>query len=447
MAITPQQARAELARRELARRGVPLEAPQQPNMMQTLSGLQQGVENKIAQRPSVLGELEQDPLTAQRVMQHPVGSLLLRPVRMGAQLLEGGAASAGLAAQRGDLGGVIPEAYQAFTGRRPAELGDIMRGVDAPEGVSATVGMMGSLGLGGRGPAKEVGKGAGAVGRKAGQAVSNIPYPFKDVIKYSKPKNRINLVDDVYNKYMQFRQDLTDIFGGEYEKIVGESKNRVNLMNPINEWFQDHGTNIMNNQDFKKAFKSGDPTANKIYKIIQGLTDPNTDPKLIRKLSDMSVQEADDFRKYFEGLPGIRSKLKLSFNKGKGMVDLTNDERILLDLSKRIKGEVIDKEPMLGGLNEFYAQGKNDINIFRQNILGKNKDSTLKNLRSYSNNPNFDFTRESSQRIFGNDTLKKIQDFNRAEDFKSLLIKLGIGAGVAAGGGTVAGIVGNKLKN
>ena len=30
MAITPQQARAELARRELARRGVPLEAPQQP---------------------------------------------------------------------------------------------------------------------------------------------------------------------------------------------------------------------------------------------------------------------------------------------------------------------------------------------------------------------------------------------------------------------------------
>ncbi len=408
MAVTPEQARAELARRELARRGVPLEVPSKQSLLPS--------EQRIADRPSAIADLAKDPTTLGRFKKHPLGTTL-RTLGGANEYFQGVPSSIGLDVQRGDYSKIPENIMKVVTGKRPAQFGDVYKGAGLPNWAANTVGLATDVVL----------APGGAFATK--QAVSKSTDPIKQIMKYSKSKNRMTLVDDVYNKYMQYRKDLTDIFGGEYEKIVGQSKNRVNLMNPVGEWFQDHGVNIMNNQDFKNAFKMGNPTANKIYKLIQGITNPNS--KI--NFNDVSVEDADSFRKYIEDLPGIRSKLKLSFKKGKGMVDFTNDERVLLDLAKRIKGEVIDNEPMLGGLNQFYAQGKSDINLFRQTMLGSNKVITQKNLRKYHSDPNLDFTRESAERILGKDTIKKIKEFNDAEKNWELIKKL-TGVGVAGAG-------------
>lgn len=397
-------------------------------------------EQRMAGRPSAIQDLIKDPTTLDRFIKHPLGTTL-RTMEGAVQLMEGVPASIAVDVQNRNFPKIPQHLMDVFSGNRVPQFGDVFAGAGVPEPLAATGGLLVSMGMGGL-------AGKAVKAEKAVKGAVAKPFnPIKNVIKYSKPQNRMSLLDDVRNSYLKYKKDLTDIFGGEYEKVISESNIKVNLSRPVMEWFEDHGKNVLNNKDFRDALKTKDPTANRIYKIIDAITNPNS--KL--NLDEVSASDADTFRKFIEGLPGIKSKLAMSFKKGKGMVDFTDDERILLDLANNIKSEIIGSHPTLGGLNDFYREGKNNINLFRKYILGPDIRATQSNIRKFNHAQDFDVVRTASQAILDKKTLKNVMDYSDADNFSQLLKQIQQRAitealPITVGAGAVGAYVANKIN-
>lgn len=100
-------------------------------------------EEKISQRPSMLGELIKDPTTLSRFLKHPVGTSL-RTAGGALELAEAIPADIGLALQAGKPGRIPSDIGKTLTGQRPAELGDVFRGVGTPEVLASTFGLLAS---------------------------------------------------------------------------------------------------------------------------------------------------------------------------------------------------------------------------------------------------------------------------------------------------------------
>ena len=153
MAITPQQARQELARRELARRGVtPSSATLGGQESPFYEQARQQTEQQIAERPSsiqYLRDVAQNPALAG---QHPFRtglSAVAAPFEAGESI----PANIGLAAQRGDLRQLPQQLLQGVMGERPAQIGDVYRasGVPTLQAMAAPAGLLLTGGTGIRG--------------------------------------------------------------------------------------------------------------------------------------------------------------------------------------------------------------------------------------------------------------------------------------------------------
>jgi len=98
-------------------------------------------EKLISQRPSMIQDLIKDPVTLNRMIQHPVGTPL-RAMGGALELTEGVPADIGLALQRGRPQDIAGDIGKTLTGQRPAQRGDIMRAVGVPEDIAATIGLV-----------------------------------------------------------------------------------------------------------------------------------------------------------------------------------------------------------------------------------------------------------------------------------------------------------------
>lgn len=158
MAITPEQARIELAKRELARRQSSQPIQEQPQTTE------ESIDQRIANRPSMMASLMEDPTTLQRFAQHPLGTTL-RTLGGAAELMQGVGASTALDLQRGQPQNILPNLMKVLQGQRPAEYGDVFRGAGLPEGAAATAGLATDLALspGGANVMAKVPKGLSAI--------------------------------------------------------------------------------------------------------------------------------------------------------------------------------------------------------------------------------------------------------------------------------------------
>ena len=131
-----------------------------------------GIEGKIAQRPSMLGELLKNPPTLETLKQHPFQTPL-KAMGAGFEAAEAPVASAGLALQRGNPSEIAPDMLKSFSGQRPAELGDIYRGVGTPEPIAALGGLLatGAKGM----PTEMLG---GIIGKGVGKGAELMKLPL-----------------------------------------------------------------------------------------------------------------------------------------------------------------------------------------------------------------------------------------------------------------------------
>ena len=122
----------------------------QPNEPQGFTGFlgekQAQTENLIAQRPSMMKSMVQDPATLARFRQHPLGTSL-RAAGGALELLEGIPSSVALALQRGRPQEIPQDVMSTITGNRPAQRGDITRAIGVPEPISAGIGLLSGASL------------------------------------------------------------------------------------------------------------------------------------------------------------------------------------------------------------------------------------------------------------------------------------------------------------
>lgn len=248
-----------------------------------------------------------------------------------------------------------------------------------------------------------------------------------NVAKYGKAENRLALEGKFKNDMMRYTNDLSNIFGGEYENIIKNSDKEINVGTAVKTWLEDHGDQIMQNEEFRKALSANNPQAKNLYRMMQSVVkDGGAIPE------KMSAQGADALQKFIKDLPGLKGKISQVYKNG--YADFTNSERVTLDLANKIKNEIIDSHPDLSSLNEFYAKGKTYIKDLRELSKGKS-DTLINNLREY--NPSkgrIDHIDAAAKEILSKGTYKEIKDFHSANSLFELLKKLGIGAATVGSG-------------
>lgn len=245
---------------------------------------------------------------------------------------------------------------------------------------------------------------------------------ISDIAKFSKPQNRIGLAEEARMAVSKSKNDLMNTFGGEAERIIGQSDKKINIEEPISN-FMEESKGLLENKEFIQDLKLGNPNAKRILDLVEKFGKEDFQKEL-------SAQGANDVSKYIKNLPSIKTKL----SKPAMFRDLTNDERILVNLSNDIKESVIKEHPDLQNLNEHYAETINDIKSIRGN-LRPNK--TIDNLKKYSSWD--DELKKSFERQVPKETIDKIKGFENSDKTAQMLKKLGIevgkGAAVMAGGG------------
>lgn len=218
MNITPQQARVELAKRELSKRGKSVSQDIQPGFdsdQQTLKANQ--VENAISNRPSNIDvNLPINPINLT-----PFGGSKMLPesgraLAGGMEIAEGIPADIGLAIQgavgsKGKSLKKLPmDIVKTLTGKRPAEFGDIYRASNVPvlssEPVASTGGLLTS--------ASNITP-SGAAGNKVGEAIGKFFSPAGKSIKRGVGKG-MSALSGVPEKSMQTAMDNPEVLNKGY---------------------------------------------------------------------------------------------------------------------------------------------------------------------------------------------------------------------------------------
>ena len=194
------------------------------------------VEQRIAERDNPIKALLEEARKPVNPKQYGMLSTMLQPLAFGMkglgaamQLVEAPLASAGLAAQRGEL--FTPQAgeeiVKSFTGERPAEFGDIMRSVNVPEPIASTTGMLGLMGLlnpkATASSTKKIITQPGKVAREAGQELSSLSRLTQQGIDKIKSKIPKPMGKDFVINRNKAAAQLLDETRSELGKAVGEA--------------------------------------------------------------------------------------------------------------------------------------------------------------------------------------------------------------------------------
>ena len=384
MPITPQQARAELARRELARRGVPIEQPQQPvgeiSTPQTFR--QNQLERQISQRPDLYNQAVQ--MLQQRLS--PEGQPFTIP-----QMANLGLKSLGGVLQRGESAIAAPfyemprgipamakGVKQAITGEKRYELGDIARQTGIPEPISAGLGLVGTGILGGA-----LAKGAGLT--KKATDLGKLETTYGRDISRNIIKQTSQMTDEAVDygmtkgwKNILTKENLNPQKG--YNFVLRAKRGLQNFYRNINNRYGEELDKISQNVDLDLPV---DNIKLSLQQRLQnnGIIDLNGNELRtpIDKVEKEILRIYDSF-KNISGNIGLKDIVKLK-NRLWGMVRKTalegnqpinSNERIIYDLQGEIgralqlAGEVLPSDRSilsLNQLNSWYAQNRTLFNM------------------------------------------------------------------------------------
>ncbi len=375
MPITPQQARAELARRELEKRGVSL--PQQPtgeiSTPQTFQ--QQDLEKRISQRPDIYGQAVQ---AFQQPPQSPLGYNPLEIANIGLKSL-GGIAQRGeatVAAPFYEMPRGIPAmakgVKQAITGEKRYELGDIARQARLPEPVSAGLGLLGTGILGGA-ITKWVGLGQKAqnltklettygkdIAKNIISQTTELPTPlvergmqrgWRRILTKANAKE-LDLPTKVSSYVMNSLDDITqneyDEFGKVLNKVKTGNVKAIDLNQVIENTLKQNG---YLDEAYNPTLKSRGSVVNKIMDFIDTAKSNKIKPD-----DNISIDVIQTFKKIIKNFVPEKNWI------GKTR-SLKGEQRLAKDLSNSLDNLIAYNS--YGIEDEAYTQAKRNYSIFK----------------------------------------------------------------------------------
>lgn len=425
MAITLEQAKIELAKRELERR------KENPNNSKSVNKSvsrindflpgKEKVNDLISKRSSPVDILREEVMQPWEPLKHPIKTAL-RPLVTGIktigapfQALESGVASAGLSAQAGDGPiDIIKSAAKGVAGKENAQLGDLVRttgfGGAGNELLSSIIGFSGMVG------------------------VSNLATKGKILEGANKIKNEIQVSREISkNKkafYLKNKAEALQEGHGEIKKSIGYEIGKIHDNignNPINSSDMIIADEVVSNipkvllNKFNRLTKSNITSGN--IKDTKGLIE-------LKKLVGRSIPD-----RVWNGLdsptPEQMALKDYYFELSDMIANYAGGSRSsLLDLNSKYK-KLINAGEVIGSLTK--------------DSLGLTNPTGLKNIRSTANQGKLEVMLNLSKEFMpkAGEIIKDIDKYNRNEMIQkaagSLLKTLGIGA---AGGAAYKAING-----
>ncbi len=418
MPITAQQAKAELARRELERRGVGLEPTQEQPQTLTNKLAEQGnwVQSGLLQTAKDVGTIpahyvNQLALNLPRAVANKFGIKYPETENPVANVLAKGAGVAGALTSPvgkaiqglGKLGAGMKLGSKMLQG---AKVGAITGAAYTP--TEDIVGIPQRFGQ-------------AATGAATGGLLTGLGYAIAKGKNWLNPKNQLKLADETRNSLTNAKNTLIEKYGEVYNRTIKQGQGKVSLQEPLLNLI-DESDDIVNtikgNSEISEALAKGDPTAKKVMNLV------NTFIEKPKEIPELTLQEADGLQKYIRNLPGIRTKLSSQY-KGR-QVDFTNAERVLLGLSNDIKAQVMNQSPEMNLVNKEYGQFMSNYKQIRPYLKWNNAITSFKNIHQLD-----PAVLEKIQQTVPKEVMNKILTLNRTERAAKLAKWIG---GIAAGG-------------
>ena len=390
MPITPQQARAELARRELIRR---------ESTPQTFQ--QQGLEQRISQRPDIYSQAVQG-IQQRFSPEGQRGFTFPQEANIGLQSL-GGVMQRGEAAianpflrKQGQFQNPITAIKEGITGQQLGELGDVARQAGLPEPISAVLGLAGTAFLGGA-----ISKWAG-LSQKANNLTKLQTSYGKDIsktiIKHTTglsdeavehgmkrgwrnvltkenldPEIPTRIASRLLNNLDEITQKEYDEFGKAIDKITTGNVKAIDLNQKVQDVLLREG---YIDSSFNPTMKFRGSVANKVFDFIEKATKSGIKPD-----DNIPVSVIRDFKKIIKGYIPEKNLL------GK-MRSLKGEQRFAKDLANQLDDLI--SYNAYGVEDEVYAQAKRRYSEFKNfekyiidsftNLEGQELKPTAKNI-------------------------------------------------------------------
>jgi hypothetical protein len=431
MSITPQQARAELARRELERRGVPLEEPQpipeqpqQPKPFWSAFGAE--ITPSMRQTNPYLSAIAQTGQDVATIPAHYFNQLafnLPRAVahKFGLQYPETTSPVANIAAKGAGIAGIVTSPLGKAIGRLAKLPVGARLGAKMLQGAK-----VGALGGAAYTPTEDIvgipqRLGQAATGTLAGGVLTGLGYAIAKGKNWLNPKNQLKLAEETRISLAKVKNNLIEKYGDVYNRTIKQGQGRVSLQEPLLNLI-DESDDIVNtikgNVEISEALAKGEPNAKRVMNIINQFIENKQVP------TNLSLQEADGLQKYIKNLPSIRNKLASQY-KGR-QVDFTNADRVLLNLANDIKSQVMNLAPEMNLVNKEYGQFMSNYKQIRPYIKWNNAITNFKNIHQLD-----PAILDKLQQTIPKDVMGKILSLNRTERAAKLAKWV---SGIAAGG-------------
>jgi len=379
------------------------DAPAQAPKNSILPGLEK-TEEKIAGREDLLSQF-MGRANLNTFMPNPPQNIADALQIMGgsAQRLEAMVSNAGLAAQRGEAGNILPEMMQGATGDRLGQLGDLVRTTEVGgpwnEALATSAGFLATLGLdklmtGGKVTAagKQVAKeGAEAIKNTGTQILSPIQQSVKDAVT-----KKTGFLDDVRSAFYDAKSDAVDQYGLGLEKLAEDNPDAaVTLRSVIDQL----NTEIAYEPKLRNAI-------NKVPYLANLLDNP-------KAANNLTLKEAQSI------VNDLQSKLPHTKLRGVGV---RADDIPLLDAIHDIKAQMVEAFPEIKELRKDYGKVLGDFNIIKNKI----KKGSLQG--SLENKFGDDELNEAAKRLLEKSPkiLERLKNYNRIRTVGSIAKKVGV---------------------
>ena len=384
------------------------------------------VEQEISQRRNPFEVLLEEGRTKQNIYEHPL-STIMQPLVFGMKaldiprrMIESPIASAGLAAQRGEL--FTPQAgkeiIQGFTGERVAELGDIPYAAGVPRPISSTIGLLSMMGLmspkatlksAKRLATQPVSMAKEAIGEIKGgvQAVRQRIFPAKGLAT-----KETRFAEKVRTSVYDAKHDAVEKFGVDIDNLAKANPNKsVSLRNAVDR--------------LKTEWNDLTPEAQRVFSKVPKFKDMLNNPDLA---NNVTLKDTQDIINYFN--TKVPKTIKYQH------LDI-------LDTLDDIRTSQLDAFEGMEEVRANYAKVKQNFDIIKNKVkVGQ----TLNNVAKNWDDP--EIKKAADTLLSGKDILKDISNYQRnlkILKFTGLATKLAVkGAATGLGLGTILRLFGIK---
>lgn len=276
------------------------------------------------------------------------------------------------------------------------------------------------------------------MGVKAVQSLTNAVKGVGSMTKYGGKTSdvmRTKFAQTIRGALSNIKKNIVEKYGTRYGDIVQNAgDNKISLMEPIQDFFEnaDDAVNVLSSSDdFAQELAKENPMARRLLNVVNKFKEAK-----VSEIENLGVKEADDVVKFINNLPGIKTKLGKLSTMGKGNVDFTNSERILMEFANDVKAKILEVAPDLSGLKSEYSMTMNNLRKLRPMFRFGQAEITAKNLHNLPGE-----VRETIRETLPQDVVKEIFDFNYGSRLGEMLKKFALYSAGTAGAGMVGGQV------